>query len=125
MDVNGASHTRSAAHICCIVTYVCWANISCCLQLAELMSTSSLGDADKAAKGTLFMRLVEVLPRALQRRAGEQDSGVGDGIAVEGTAAVLGDLLAAIRQLVAGRNELHQGLFRLLLCPTAMSPKRV
>ena len=59
------------------------------------------------------MRLVEVLPRALQRRAIDQDSdGGGDGTTVKGTTAVLGDLLAAIRQLVAGRNEMHQGLFR-------------
>ena len=77
------------------------------------MSTSSVGDVDKTAKAALFVRLVEVLPRALQRRALDQESdGGGHETAGKGTTAVLGDLLAAIRQLVAGRNEMHQGLFR-------------
>ena len=52
-----------------------------------------------------------MLPRALQRRALEQDAST-DGSDSGSGIAVLGDLLAAIRQLVAGRNELHQGLFR-------------
>jgi len=54
---------------------------------------------------------MQVLPRTLQRRAADQ-GGPRDSSADGGGTAVLGDLLAAIRQLVAGRNELHQGLFR-------------
>lgn len=71
------------------------------LQLAELMAVPSLTGADKAAKSTLFVRLVEFLPHAasLQHE-------------VEGSLAVVTDVLAAIRGLVAGRHEGHQALFR-------------
>ena len=40
-----------------------WSAVSVCghaVQLTELMSTTSAGDADKAAKASLFIRLVEV-----------------------------------------------------------------
>lgn len=71
------------------------------LQLAELMAVPSLTSVDKAAKSTLFVRLVEFLPHAASRQH-----------EVEGSLAVVTDVLAAIRGLVAGRHEGHQALFR-------------
>lgn len=65
------------------------------------MAVPSLTSADKAAKSALFVRLVEFLPHAASRQH-----------EVEGSLAVVTDVLAAIRGLVAGHHEGHQALFR-------------
>ena len=73
----------------------------CALQLTEMMAATPVSDADKGAKAALFMRIVEVLPAAI---AAQQEAG--------GSLAMVTDLLAAVRRLVAGPHELHHALFR-------------
>ena len=72
-----------------------------CLQLMELMAVVPASGVDKTAKNALFVRLVEVLPHSLSRQLKEG-----------GSLSVVTDVLAAMRKLVAGRQEAHQALFR-------------